>query len=76
MATCIHTGIWCLTYIDDPGMFCAICWMKKVSQPKKWFQGLDLEPNVRYQTETMQGHLVCTSDHKTMHGDGVETEKL
>ena len=25
MATCIHTGIWCLTYIDDPGMFCAIC---------------------------------------------------
>ena len=43
---------------------------------KKWFQGLDLQPNVRYQTETVQGHLVCTSDHKTMHGDGVETEKL
>ena len=23
----------------------------------------------------MQGHLVCTSDHKTMHDDGVGTEK-
>ena len=34
------------------------------------------EPNVRHQTEAVRGHLVCTSDHKTMHDDGVETEKL
>ena len=24
----------------------------------------------------MRGHLVCTSNHKTMPGDGAETEKL
>ena len=23
----------------------------------------------------MRGHLVCTLDHKTMYGDGAETEK-
>ena len=76
MAKFSHTGIWCLTYINSLGMFCAVCRMSNVSQPKNDSKIWNSEHNVRCQTETMQGHLVCTSDHKTMHGDGVETEKL
>ena len=76
VAKCSYTGIWCLTNIDGLGMSCAVCQMSNASQLKNdskvWNSGL----NVRYETETVQGHLVCTLDHKTMHGDGVGTEKL
>ena len=34
MAKCSHAGIWCLTYIDGLGIFCAVCRMSNVSQPK------------------------------------------
>ena len=76
MAKCGHTGIWCLTYIDGLWMFCAVCRMSNVSQPKNNSKVWNPESNVGYRTETMQGHLVCTSDNKTMHGNGVETKKL
>ena len=75
MAKCSHTGIWCLTYSDGLGMFCAVCQMSNVSQPKNDSKVWNSELNVRYQTKTVQGHLVCTSNHKTIHGDGVGTEK-
>ena len=49
MAKCSHTGVGCLTYIDGLGMFCAVCRMSNVSQPKNdskvWNSGpmLDVE---------------------------------
>ena len=76
MSRCSNTCIQCLTYIDGLGMFCAVCRMSNVSRPKNDSIVWNSEPNVRYQTETVRGHLVCTSDHKTMHVDGVETERL
>ena len=76
MAKCSGTDIWCLTYIDGLGMFCAVCRMSNVSQPKNDSNVWNSEPKVRYRTETVRGHLVCTSDHKTTHGHGVESEEL
>ena len=34
MAKCSYTGIWCLAYTDGLWMFCTICQMSNVSQPK------------------------------------------
>ena len=76
MAKCSDTAICCLTYIDALGMFCAVCRMSNVSQPKNYSKVWNSESNVRYRTETVGGHLVCRSDHKTINGYGVETEKL
>ena len=49
--------------------------MGNVSNPKNDSKVWKSGPNVKHRTKTMQGCIVCTSDHKTMHDDGLDTEK-
>ena len=46
MVKCSHTGIWCLAYTDGLWMFCAICQMSNVSQPKNDSKIWNSDPNV------------------------------
>lgn len=75
LAKCHQTGIWSLSYVEGLGMFCALCCMNNTSQPTNDSKVWNSEPNIRYRTETVRGHLTI-SEEKSMHKDAVTIELM
>lgn len=76
ISKCPETNIWCLTYIDGKGMFCALCRLNNTCLPSNSSKVWNTEPNVRCRTETIRGHLRSQSTSRTMHSDAVTSELL
>ena len=47
------TGIWSLCYVDNEGMFCALCQSHNGMHPQSKLTVWNKEPNVRYRPETI-----------------------
>ena len=72
-----HSDIWSLCYVDNKGMFCALCqshngmhWQSKITVCNK-------KRNLRYRPETIRGHFIKAKDVKyTMHYISAQKEDL
>ena len=77
LSRCPHTDIWSLCYVDNEGMFSALCQSHNDVHPQSKLTAWNKVPNVRYRPETISGHFVKTEDVKdTMHSISAEKEHL
>ena len=77
LSHCPDTDIWPLCYVDNEGMFCALCQSHNGMHLQSKLTVWNKEPNVRYRPETIRGHFVKVEDLKdTMHSISVEKEHL
>ena len=77
LSRCPDRDIWSLCYVDNKGMFCALCQSHNGVHPQSKLTAWNKVPNVRYRPKTISGHFVKTEDAKdTMHSISTEKEHL
>ena len=77
LSRCTHTDIWSMCYVDNEGMFCALCQSHNGMHPQSKLTVWNKEPNVRYRPETMRGLFIKAEDVKdAMHSISAQKEHL
>ena len=71
-----ETGIFCLTYKEEKGMYCWLCRMTNTLQPSNNSTVWNSKSSTRFRTEAVRDHFNKTRDVKTMHGDAMSILKI
>ena len=74
---CPCTDIWSFCYVDNEGMFCALCQSHNGMHPQSKLTVWNKEPNVRYRPKAIRGHFIKAKDVKdAMHSISAQKEHL
>ena len=77
LSCCPDTDICSLCYVNNGGMFCALCQSHNGMHPQSKLTVWNKEPNVRYRPKTICSHFIKAKDVKdTMHSISAEKEHL
>ena len=67
LAYCKETGVWCLMYIDEEGMFCSLCRLRNTIHPTDICKIWNCDPNTQYRTENVKDLFKNNTGTQTVH---------